>query len=470
MRRVTANLILGVLVFSCRHSLAAFEEELDFVSHQGAPLEGGVFEGQRLSFDYSSARGGPVPFVRVQLEGAEFVGFDAAGNRYTGAAFQGVTFSSSAHPHQIRVSVYLPGRGYVVHYDGTGNKLCPYTTEHPEGAGMPIAGTWTRFGGHSLNDRSFTFACFDGVIAKCIEWGIVPWRDVSGVTIAGIGGTVPGVSLHQACTRMARADYCGDGISRTMNGTAVHYYSVFNTSLGLVGWQPPPGTWYDPDHEADPRYRMFFEAAWRPATQPGQPGAICLSKKRWSTIPLDGYCPDQLPDPRKDLTASFCEDYTEGQMEGAGALLFNDSAFIDLGLYAWSSTRDCRTDPACHWWTSSSFEESGVRGSFPPDGYSSPGNFVGAAFNPETAYVPSGLRELWAGISSDGLVATSTLPLPAGYLPLFKEGLIYTAEAHPPTAVKLYLWHLTGPTRYLTTTGLLGPPFIYDGVIGYLPR
>ena len=48
-----------------------------------------------------------------------------------------------------------------------------------------------------------TLACEGGAITKCIRWGYQPWAQHSGSSLK---------ELHQACTRMARADYCGTGL------------------------------------------------------------------------------------------------------------------------------------------------------------------------------------------------------------------------------------------------------------------
>jgi hypothetical protein len=52
-----------------------------------------------------------------------------------------------------------------------------------------------------------TLACRDAAVGKCAEWGYYPWL-------------MP--EYHQACTRMIRADYCGDGNSHTVDGVLIH--------------------------------------------------------------------------------------------------------------------------------------------------------------------------------------------------------------------------------------------------------
>jgi hypothetical protein len=95
-------------------------------------------------------------------------------------------------------------------------------------------------GGHKI---SVSFSCTAGVLAKCVRWGYAPW-------------TV-GAELHQTCTRMARADYCGMGVSFTKDGTLIDLYDT-------RGIQTPTG-------EAS----LLFEAGGGPN------GAVCVSRTRF---------------------------------------------------------------------------------------------------------------------------------------------------------------------------------------------
>jgi hypothetical protein len=97
-----------------------------------------------------------------------------------------------------------------------------------------------------------TFACRDAALAKCVEWGYYPWDPALR-------------EHHQACTRMVRADYCGDGTAHTIYGTPVHV-------LDQVGVQG-----------ADPEQQYVVEAEWGPN------GAVCLNpaNMRAGQAPLD---------------------------------------------------------------------------------------------------------------------------------------------------------------------------------------
>lgn len=112
---------------------------------------------------------------------------------------------------------------------------------------------------------SFGLTCTSGANGKCARLGYRPWKQ-----------SPNGRSLrefHQACVRMIRADYCGDGTSHTRDGTLINVYDKLRIQ------------------EPDPSL-IDFEAAW------GPDGAVCVRKPR---IPdgvtleeLAKRCPDRL--------------------------------------------------------------------------------------------------------------------------------------------------------------------------------
>ncbi|MGZ3405617.1 MAG: ADYC domain-containing protein [Polyangia bacterium] len=75
-------------------------------------------------------------------------------------------------------------------------------------------------------DTHVTFACSDGAIGKCIEkMHYKPWalaaRECAGSGIYYHCMQPTQELLHEACVRMVRADYCGDGQDHTVNGMAI---------------------------------------------------------------------------------------------------------------------------------------------------------------------------------------------------------------------------------------------------------
>lgn len=92
--------------------------------------------------------------------------------------------------------------------------------------GLFLNGRWTVDG--SYNPTGYTFACQDGVIAKCArDWGYKPWRSIE----LADGTDVNLQPLHQACTRAARADYCGDGAAHTVEDTLIDIFDVYGLNV-----------------------------------------------------------------------------------------------------------------------------------------------------------------------------------------------------------------------------------------------
>ncbi len=99
------------------------------------------------------------------------------------------------------------------------------------------------------SETEFTFACEGSSVAKCVELGYKPWSGEDKLQ----GRAMP--HYHDACVRMMRADYCGDGQSWTAEGQTIGLWD-------RRGIQP----------ESFPDWT--FEAAWSPL------GAVCLDTPR----------------------------------------------------------------------------------------------------------------------------------------------------------------------------------------------
>lgn len=139
-------------------------------------------------------------------------------------------------------------------------------------AAIPTDGAWDATGAKLHSSTHFTFACTSGVMGKCYRWGYRPWVNASFW------------DHHQTCTRMARADYCGDGYSWTKDGTTINFSDRMATPVQKMS--------DDAAYTEDGGF--FFEAGW------GTSGARCLSHYRWYDLP-EGFaadrCQNQLRDP-----------------------------------------------------------------------------------------------------------------------------------------------------------------------------
>jgi hypothetical protein len=124
-----------------------------------------------------------------------------------------------------------------------------------------------------------TFACVDAALGKCATWGYRPWATVKKEPLA---------DYHQACTRMVRADYCGDGTSHTNEGTPIHVLDEIGIEL------------------LDVDVDFAVEAEWAPD------GAVCLNPAN-----------TRLPDPDLACALPTCGagDFSSGGLIQSGTLL-----------------------------------------------------------------------------------------------------------------------------------------------------
>ncbi len=201
-------------------------------------------------------------------------------------------------------------------------QLIPDEPQDSPPLAIAMSGSWLPDGLYSVSDGPVSFACKTGVVAKCDGWGYPVTADPPNVTENGLATNVTGPDMMQACTRMARADYCAEGLPNTIDGTPIHLDDIFI--------KPPPAPGF------------AFEAAW-----PGvavvdrivrRPPVICLSKLRWASLPLGGHCPLTLPDPRVDAKGTFCDDMTDTDFEVRGALTYSASTYLDAGLYTYTNS------------------------------------------------------------------------------------------------------------------------------------
>jgi hypothetical protein len=219
----------------------------------------------------------------IQVNGSTLSGAVAGGCSITGIEFVGATMTatlSNGASLPIRVddvestpdpASYL----YTVSYwDGsTWQNVCGSDAAGPI-QGYVLRGFWDETATHVDDPSMFTFACRGAVLAKCVDMGYKPWRSVQECK----GTACRNVSLapvHQACTRMLRADYCGDGVAHTQNGTPVNVWDAFSIqteSPVSSGWK--------------------LEAEWSPS------GAVCLKDLRYNigsvtSEYIDDHCPSR---------------------------------------------------------------------------------------------------------------------------------------------------------------------------------
>ncbi|MEL6188382.1 MAG: ADYC domain-containing protein, partial [Myxococcota bacterium] len=193
----------------------------------------------------------------ADLIGASLEGKDASGSP-THMRIDAVGVGAAPNQDLLYLNVSVEESGEWVHLCGAENGV-------PVPA-LPFPGKWNQDNGRWTNTtRKFSFACRGSAIAKCMEAGYKPWRQYeldsrtfNGSAKAGNGtaeGTItvysnrdfeasgtktrngesrdfsrertypaPGADALQACVRMIRADYCGNGESHTVDGRIVDFW------------------------------------------------------------------------------------------------------------------------------------------------------------------------------------------------------------------------------------------------------
>ncbi len=206
------------------------------VSREGVPLSGITLEGMSIA---GMSIGG-MSIDGVSIDGSELTGIvgeeAVGGEQMVGARMSGVLSNGRALPMRIESAELLPGvHGDIWAYDvsyeqtsGNWSRLCgsdgaiALTGTWNLAAGVPGGGAW------SASSSTFTFGCRGAALAKCVELGYEPWATDSSTSLR---------DHHQACTRMIRADYCGDGKSWTESGVKINLYDDLGIQTDSASWR-----------------------------------------------------------------------------------------------------------------------------------------------------------------------------------------------------------------------------------------
>ena len=189
--------------------------------------------------------------------------------------------------------------------DGTWQPLCE---DGPDGRrqAIPLAGRFSAANGRFEVDGSsrFELACTAGAMGKCVRFGYRPWQigdlpePVPQKNVGGGAATASRLDLYNACIRMVRADYGGNGVSTTRTGMIIDLYD----DLGIQSPSMDPG--------------MTFEAGWT------QDGAVCVNHPRVKENVSLGDIEVRWP----HLAGKTGTSCTEEAARAMGALLYNSSA------------------------------------------------------------------------------------------------------------------------------------------------
>lgn len=247
----------------------------------GSQINGSQINGLRFNGVHTNG----LRFNGVELVGTAFHGVrESDGSQASLFDFEGVDVAAvlvDGEERDVRIEhiqeTETPGLYfYEVLYDdnGTFRNICGGNQY-----AIPMYGTWDE-GGNPVGDSAqFTFACRGAALAKCAEWGYERW----GIVEECDGDDCMYHSLmlfHQACTRLVRADYCGDGTPHTENGTIIDVWDA----VGLQNETPDSG--------------LPLEAEWGPN------GATCIRHTRWADSSTEN--------PHKDYILEHCPERWAG--------------------------------------------------------------------------------------------------------------------------------------------------------------
>jgi hypothetical protein len=296
-------LALALLAGCASDELSRTTSNLD--TENGQNLNGQNLNGQNLNGQNLNGPGNGLFAIWTSLQGAVLQGkaFDSV--TLNGTVFTGIKGSSTVTGLDMVETQFTSMRGdgttvlfrirsivappagsdewlYYVDYRETDGNWYPICRDANgvEHAASPLNGIWDHRqgvaggGSHIADATKFTFACQGmGAIAKCVDDGYKPWASVNGVSLW---------NHHEACVRLLRGDYCGDGTPYTQNGNRVNLYDH-------VGIQQVTENW-------------FFEAEW------DQDGARCFSPLNRSHAGIPCY------NPRVTLGCGSQQDWALGTL------------------------------------------------------------------------------------------------------------------------------------------------------------
>jgi hypothetical protein len=215
-----------------------------------------IFALLLLSFPALAGEGAP----RIAVSGATFTVTTSSGKTYSGPELVGAKLLAEVEGKPIAIkivavtldavnpSVWLHDFRYT-DANGVEQRLC---AAGPDGvqAGFPVSGRAGPDGViEATTDGHFEIACTSGAQGKCVRFGYEPDK-------AAPNGAGTLRDYFNACVHLTRADYGGDGVATTRNGTQIDIYD----HIGVQRDDPAEGF----------RFEAGFDAK----------GAVCVAHPR----------------------------------------------------------------------------------------------------------------------------------------------------------------------------------------------
>jgi hypothetical protein len=171
----------------------------------------------------------------VTVKAASGTALPLSGASLVGSTWTGTAQATTGLPVslKLRIDSALQGTGtnadlwfYGVSYQtsSTWTPLCGLDTTGKPIQAVSVAGTWSTFNAtYAPSTTQYTWACRTKTIAKCVELGYKTWKGYA--------------NQLAACVRLLRADYCGSGISHTVDGTLLNLYDNVGVQSDTEGWK-----------------------------------------------------------------------------------------------------------------------------------------------------------------------------------------------------------------------------------------
>jgi ADYC domain-containing protein/pentapeptide repeat protein len=212
------------------------EQEVD--SNNGTSLNGTSLNGTSLngtSLNGTSLNGTSVTGTNVNGSTVTAVsstappvtGSSVVGSTWNGTASNGTTVKLRIDSAQQLTAPNAELWAYGISYQtsSTWTPLCGLDGTGAPIKAIPVAGYWSNDAAkYYTSSTTFTWGCRGKTVAKCVELGYKTYK----------GWT----SQYQSCVRLLRADYCGTGISYTVDGTLLNLYDNKGIQLDTEAWKP----------------------------------------------------------------------------------------------------------------------------------------------------------------------------------------------------------------------------------------
>lgn len=287
-------LLCGACVPDAETSVGQTEQ--DMISLNGISLNGISLNG--ISLNGSSLTGLSITGISVNGTGSNGKAVAAGSSTvapWTTAALVGSTWNattSAGGSIKLRIDAATAGSApnadlwfYSVSYQGASgwSPVCGVDSSNKPVQAVSVAGVWGPVGSdataYQASTTQFTLACRARTVAKCIELGYKPQKSLA--------------PQLQACVRLLRADYCGNGTANTIDGTTLNLYDNVGVQADVATWNPE-AEWNASgavcvNTSNDARYQLL--QAKLPSCFKGAQTASCGKKFAVGTLLID-----ELPD------------------------------------------------------------------------------------------------------------------------------------------------------------------------------